>query len=246
MGQRSDAKQKMVQAARQLIRERGYGATAFSDVLTRSGAPRGSVYFHFPGGKAQLGMEAAEAHAREQVEIIDRAAGQASSAAQLIEQYVDLGRAGMVAGDYGRGCGIAPLVTEGVAQESAELAETSRRAFSEITDRLAFHFVGFGLDRPAARVLAEATIAGVEGAMITARALRSPAPYDSVRAVLVSQATAASRKTVSRKTVSPEAVPRKTVSPEAASPEAASPQALPRKAASPEAVPPEAPTRRAK
>ena len=31
MGQRSDAKQKMVQAARQLcIRERGYGATAFS------------------------------------------------------------------------------------------------------------------------------------------------------------------------------------------------------------------------
>ena len=73
MGQRSDAKQKMVQAARQLIRERGYGATAFSDVLTLSGAPRGSVYFHFPGGKAQLGMEAAEAHAHEQVEIIDRA-----------------------------------------------------------------------------------------------------------------------------------------------------------------------------
>ena len=44
VGQRSDAKQKMVQAARQLIRERGYGATAFSDVLELSGAPRGSVY----------------------------------------------------------------------------------------------------------------------------------------------------------------------------------------------------------
>ena len=78
MGQRSDARQKMVQAARQLIRERGYGATAFSDVLTLSGAPRGSVYFHFPGGKAQLGMEAAEAHAHEQIEIIDRAAGEAT------------------------------------------------------------------------------------------------------------------------------------------------------------------------
>ena len=107
MGQRSDAKQKMVQAARQLIRERGYGATAFSDVLTLSGAPRGSVDFHFPGGKAQLGMEAAEAHAHEQVEIIDRAAEEASSAAQLIERYVDLGREGMVAGNYGRGCGVA-------------------------------------------------------------------------------------------------------------------------------------------
>jgi TetR/AcrR family transcriptional repressor of lmrAB and yxaGH operons len=198
VGQRSDAKQKMVQAARQLIRERGYGATAFSDVLTLSGAPRGSVYFHFPGGKAQLGMEAAEAHAHEQVEIIDRAAREAGSAAQLIERYVDLGREGMVAGDYGRGCGIAPLVTEGAAQESAELSETSRRGFSEMTGRLAFHFVAFGVDRAAARVLADAVIAGVQGAMITSRALRSPAPYDSVRAVLVRHAAIVSPKTASR------------------------------------------------
>jgi TetR/AcrR family transcriptional repressor of lmrAB and yxaGH operons len=198
VGQRSDAKQKMVQAARQLIRERGLGATAFSDVLTRSGAPRGSVYFHFPGGKAQLATEAAEAHAHEQVEIIDRAAAETRSAAQLIERYLDLGRAGMVASDYARGCGIAPLVTEGAAQESAALGETSRRAFSELTDRLAFHFVAFGVDRAAARVLAEATIAGVEGAMITARALRSPAPYDSVRAVLVSHAANVTRKPAGR------------------------------------------------
>jgi TetR/AcrR family transcriptional repressor of lmrAB and yxaGH operons len=198
MGQRSDAKQKMVLAARRLIRERGYGATAFSDVLTLSGAPRGSVYFHFPGGKAQLGMEAAEAHAHEQVEIIDRAAAEAGSAAQLIERYLDLGREGMVTSDYARGCAIAPLVTEGAAQESAELGETSRRGFSEMTDRLAFHFVAFGVDRAAARVLADAVLAGVEGAMITSRALRSPAPYDAVRAVLLSHAATVSPKAASR------------------------------------------------
>ena len=188
----------MVQAAKQLIREGGYGATAFSDVLTLSGAPRGSVYFHFPGGKAQLGMEAAEAHAHEQVEIIDRAAAEAGSAAQLIERYLDLGREGMVTSDYARGCAIAPLVTEGAARESAELGETSRRGFSEMTDRLAFHFVAFGVDRAAARVLADAVIAGVEGAMITSRALRSPAPYDAVRAVLLSHAATLSPKAASR------------------------------------------------
>src|ERR1700761_6338639 len=116
----------MVQAARQLIRAGAYGAPAFADVLRLSGAPRGSVYFHFPGGKAQLGMEAAEAHAHEQVEIIDRAAAEASSAAQFIELYVDLGREGMVASNYSRGCGIATLVTEGAAQESAEVSESSR------------------------------------------------------------------------------------------------------------------------
>ena len=103
-----------------------------------------------------------------------------------------------MAGNYGRGCGVAPLVTEGAAQESAGLSETSRRAFSEMTDRLVFHFVAFGVDRAAARVLADAVIAGMEGAMITSRALRSPAPYDSVRAVLASHAAIVSPKTATR------------------------------------------------
>jgi TetR/AcrR family transcriptional repressor of lmrAB and yxaGH operons len=189
----------MVQAARQLIRERGYNATAFSDVLELSGAPRGSVYFHFPGGKTQLAMEAAEAHAHEQVALIDRAADQAGSAAQLVELYVNLGREGMLDSDYGRGCAVAPLVTEGAAQESADVSETARRAFSEMTDRLAFHFVSFGVDRAAARELAHAVVAGVQGAMVTSRALRSPASYDAVRTVLVSQAVSVSPKASGRK-----------------------------------------------
>ncbi|MEV8434745.1 TetR/AcrR family transcriptional regulator [Streptomyces chartreusis] len=176
----------MVQAARQLIRERGYHATAFSLVLKRSEAPRGSVYFHFPGGKTQLVMEAAEAHAHEQVEIIDRAAQEAGSVTALIELYFDLGRDGMTASGYARGCGIAPLVTEGAGLESEELSETGRRAFSEMTDRLAFHFVAFGVEPAAARSLAGAVVAGIEGAMVTSRALRSPAPFDSVRDALVS------------------------------------------------------------
>src|SRR5215469_5102230 len=188
----------MVQAARQLIRERGYNATAFSDVLELSRAPRGSVYFHFPGGKTQLAMEAAGAHAREQVTIIDQAADRADSAAQLVELYVDLSREGMMDSNYGRGCGVAPLVTEGAAQESADVAETTRRAFSEMTDRLAFHFVATGIDRAPARELAHAVIASVQGAMVTSRALHSLEPYDAVRTVLVSQAASVSPNTPER------------------------------------------------
>src|ERR1700733_6465539 len=135
MAQRSDAKQRMVQAARQLIRERGYHATAISDVLERSGAPRGSVYFHFPGGKPQLAMEAAESHVHEQVKNTARPAEQADSAAGLVEVYHDLAREGMVTSDYTRGCGIAPLVTEAAQHESAEVGDASRHGFSVMTDR---------------------------------------------------------------------------------------------------------------
>lgn len=194
MVRRSDARQRMVDAAKQLIRQRGYEATAFSDVLKLSAAPRGSVYFHFPGGKAQLAMAAAEAHAHDQVVIIDAAAEGAASAAELIERYVDLGRDGMAASDYARGCGIAPLVIDGAAGESADVGETSRRTFAQMIDRLAFHFIVLGIDQAAARVLADAVIAGVEGAMVTARALHSPTPFDAVRAALVNLAASGSPK----------------------------------------------------
>ena len=48
---RSDSKERMVSAARRLFREHGYHGTSLSDVVSESAAPRGSLYFNFPGGK---------------------------------------------------------------------------------------------------------------------------------------------------------------------------------------------------
>ena len=197
MAQRSDAKARMVRAAEQLIRERGHGATSFADVLERSRAPRGSVYFHFPGGKSQLVVEAAEAHAHHLVAYIDEIAGLAKSPAEFIAMYLEAARDGMVASGYSRGCGIAPLVVEDDGG-AGDAAETGRRAFAEMTDRLAFHFVAYGMERAAARELAEALLAALEGALITSRALRSPAPFESASAVLAGFAAGRQRGAAGR------------------------------------------------
>src|SRR6476469_4543337 len=50
----SDARRKMIESAVTLLAVRGLQRTSFSDVLERSGAPRGSIYHHFPAGKDQL------------------------------------------------------------------------------------------------------------------------------------------------------------------------------------------------
>jgi TetR/AcrR family transcriptional regulator, lmrAB and yxaGH operons repressor len=188
MGQRSDAKLKMVKAARQLIRERGYHATAMSDVLELSAAPRGSVYFHFPGGKTQLAAEAAKAFAREQADLIERAAEGSDSAVELIRAYVTRTRENLIKSNYTEGCTIAPLVLEG-ARESDLLANAGSAAFSVIIESLAFQCAFFGMGRASARALAEVAVSGVEGALVTARAFRNPAPFDSMLAALVNQAT---------------------------------------------------------
>jgi len=50
----------MVASAALLIRERGAQPTAIADVLKESGAPRGSAYHYFPGGRTQLLCEAVD------------------------------------------------------------------------------------------------------------------------------------------------------------------------------------------
>src|SRR5215210_719066 len=60
MPRRSDARQRMIESAAVLFRERGVHGTSFADVLEHSGAPRGSIYHHFRGGKTQLAAEATE------------------------------------------------------------------------------------------------------------------------------------------------------------------------------------------
>ena len=66
----------MLESAAQLLRERGAAAVTVDEVLVRSGAPRGSVYHHFPGGRAQLLREALEYAGLEITASIDGAAGE--------------------------------------------------------------------------------------------------------------------------------------------------------------------------
>ena len=54
----TDPRRRMIQSAALLFRRQGIEGTSFSDVLEHSGAPRGSIYHHFPEGKAQLAEEA--------------------------------------------------------------------------------------------------------------------------------------------------------------------------------------------
>src|SRR4051794_30424669 len=58
MPRQSDTRQKMILSQALLQRERGVAGTALPDVIEHSGAPRGSIYHHFPDGRAQLAEEA--------------------------------------------------------------------------------------------------------------------------------------------------------------------------------------------
>ena len=84
MPRRTDSRSKMIRAAAELFRQDGYHATAFSDVVEASGAPRGSIYFHFPGGKQELAREATVLAGDEIEEMVAQAAGQCDGPGSFI------------------------------------------------------------------------------------------------------------------------------------------------------------------
>ena len=58
MAKADDSKGKTLTAAAKLFRQQGYHGTALHDILAAGGAPRGSLYFHFPKGKEEIGEAA--------------------------------------------------------------------------------------------------------------------------------------------------------------------------------------------
>src|ERR1700742_4634016 len=112
MPKRTDSKDRMIAAARRLFRERGYFGTALSDVVAESSAPRGSLYFHFPGGKEELATEVALLHTADAIAHINRSAGTTGTAGELIAAFIGRPRDELIASGYREGCAVAPIIIE--------------------------------------------------------------------------------------------------------------------------------------
>jgi TetR/AcrR family transcriptional regulator, lmrAB and yxaGH operons repressor len=183
MPKRTDSKDRMIVAARRLFREHGYLGTALSDVVAESSAPRGSLYFHFPGGKEELATEVALLHTADSIAHINRSAGTTGTPAELIAAFLGRSRDELVASGYREGCAVAPIVIESTPA-SAQLSDTTRRGFQDVIAALAARLAEKGIPEKRAPQLALNTVTAMEGALILSRVLRSPEPFDSAIAEL--------------------------------------------------------------
>lgn len=175
----------MVISTALLVREQGARATSIDDVLAHSGAPRGSVYHHFPGGREQLLCEATDyagAFVADRIE-------SATDSLELLDALLDTYRTQLVASDFRAGC---PVVAVAVEADS-DLQENAAAAFGRWTEVLAARLAADGVAADRADELAVTVIAAVEGALVMARARRDAEPLDSVhrrlRELLVAETT---------------------------------------------------------
>ncbi|MFC0436206.1 TetR/AcrR family transcriptional regulator [Kutzneria buriramensis] len=173
---RSDSRERMVRSTTELLRAYGVGATSLDRVLAHSGAPRGSLYHHFPGGRTQL-LEEAVALAGD---VLDRMLAKAA-AGDPVDALFGLWRDQLLASEFRAGCPVAAVVVD-ADDDTPQLARAAAEIFRRWQDVMAELLVGRGLPEARARRLASFTVSAVEGALILCRAERSTAPLDDAAA----------------------------------------------------------------
>jgi TetR/AcrR family transcriptional repressor of lmrAB and yxaGH operons len=175
----NDTRTRMLEATALLLRQRGYHGTSLNDILSASGAPRGSLYFHFPGGKDQLVVEVT----RDSVEKVTQWLGEALTAERdpavaVHHIYQSIARM-LEDNQFTLGCPVAPVVLDSPA-DMPELAELCRSAFAQWIGLLQAAFVGAGVPERRAYALALLVESSLEGLMVIARATRDRAPVLAV------------------------------------------------------------------
>lgn len=185
----ADARQRMVQSAARLFRRHGYHAVGFRRIIDESGAPRGSIYHHFPGGKEQLGVEAVRFSGAALIRQVRRVAGEEAEVAAALEllgeQLADL----LEASDYADGCPVATVALE-CSSGPASVAQACRDVLREWVGVLAARLVEEGWEAEAAHRFSVTIVAAFEGALLMAKAERDTAPVRTVAAELAMRAAA--------------------------------------------------------
>ncbi|MHB8694570.1 MAG: TetR/AcrR family transcriptional regulator [Solirubrobacteraceae bacterium] len=181
---RGSSRAAFVQATAALLRRQGYHGTGLNEIVARSGAPKGSLYFHFPGGKEELAA-AAMAHSGDQLRgAIARALAPEVELDEALGRLVDSLALGLERSGYQNGCPIATATLEAAAG-SEPLRAVADAVFTSWLEVLAERFAASGLDPEAASRRATLVLAAIEGALILARARGSVGPLTAVRDELV-------------------------------------------------------------
>lgn len=167
----------MLLTAAEVLRERGAAGVTIDEVLARSGAPRGSVYYHFPDGRAQLITEALQFAGDSITAVIDDAVGRGGTS--LVREFVAFWERTLAESGFAAGCPVVAAAI-GSADDDPALTDIAGEIFDRWRSALTRAFVADGCDEAEASALSVTCIAALEGAVVLCRSTCSVDPLHAV------------------------------------------------------------------
>ena len=175
---RRSTRDRMIIAAAKLLQRQGYQGTGLNQILAEADAPKGSMYFHFPGGKEELTAVAIASAA----DYIDAAlvTHEAATAREALDSYIDAAAGHLERSGFTAGCPISTVALE-AAPISEPIGEATAAALEKVVARLRSWLERDGLSPDDAAERAALIYAALAGTFVFAKAQRSRRPLDRLR-----------------------------------------------------------------
>lgn len=186
----SASRERVIAATILLMRRAGYAGVGLNDILSQAGAPKGSLYHHFPEGKRQITREAMDAYADQAIALYGQAIAGPGTPGQKVKRLLKLPASRLLESDFDASCMGGTLSLD--LDEGLQDVRTSVQAFFErMIDLLA---KGLGIaDGRRARSFAGMLLTTIEGAYVRGRAERSTRAFDESAVLLAEIADALAR-----------------------------------------------------
>jgi TetR/AcrR family transcriptional repressor of lmrAB and yxaGH operons len=179
----SDTRDRLVRSTSRLLRTQGYAATGLNQVMAEADAPKGSMYFHFPGGKVELAAAAVDLFAERATKRMDRFLAENDSVRDAVAAIFDAYVEHLERTEYAEGCAVATVALDAAATHE-ELAQSTGRALRSWTGTFARALESEGRSPAEAHGLATLILASLEGTIVMAKGEQSTEPIVTTRDVL--------------------------------------------------------------
>ena len=176
-------RQNLVESAITLFRTQVFDGTGLSEILKKSGAPKGSLYHYFPNGKEELAAEALKVAGRVVEKTLLALADKHKQPAKLVKTYCQMLGQWMEESDFRSGCPITTTVLETVPQ-SESISKISLTIFESWKEVIANSLVDSGMNKVEAKKKADFTITAIGGALIQSRVQQSTIPLENTASQL--------------------------------------------------------------
>jgi len=172
-------RKKVLESAAHLFQQQGYAATSINQIISTSGQPKGSLYFHFPGGKQEIAAAAAAQSSEIILALIKEVFATSETLREAIEAVATAFSNQLQASNYCDGCPISPLATSSTGEVTV-LQQSCAGAFDEWLAAIEAGLSAHGITTSECSSLASLILSSVEGAILLSQARHNTDALDGL------------------------------------------------------------------
>lgn len=169
----------MIAKTADLFRVQGYHATGLNQILHESNAPKGSLYFHFPGGKEELAIAAIRAAGAVESQTMEAILTSKTTVADAIRALILFLADGLHSSHFRRGCPVSTVAMEAAVTHDS-LRQTCHQIYREWFSLIQKRLQTGGFSADLAETWAMLILASIEGALLLSRTQQSTKPLEAI------------------------------------------------------------------